>query len=116
MKTEEKRFDFICPNCFVNGLKKKVFVIKPLGICWRPDYVDNSDLPKSTQSYYDNLPTLKQALLKVCNINNQIMNLSIYCNKCDTEIPVYEKLDLPVMRRWVNKNLGMDLDLRVKKK
>lgn len=115
IKTEEQKFTFICPSCQSNGMKKGVFTIKPLGISWKPDEVDNSDLPNQLRSFYDSLPSLKEALLLVCNKNNESINITIHCNKCDNSVPVYHKLDLPIIRKWINKNQDIVLDLRVNK-
>lgn len=115
IKTEEKKFDFICPTCGANGFKKDVFTIKPLGISWRPDNIDNSDLSDSPKKVYNSLPSLQQALLLACNKNNELVNLIIECNKCQNAISVYDKIDLPMIRKWINKNMNIGLDLRIEK-
>lgn len=115
IKTEEEKFTFICPNCKANGMKKGVFNIKPLGVSWKPNIVDNSDLPDNIRRFYNSLPTMKEAIVIACNKNSETSNIVIHCNKCNTSVPVYEKIDLPLIRKWLNKNISYVLDLRINK-
>ncbi len=111
MKTEEKHFDFICPTCNANGMKKGVFNIKPIGTSWRPNEVDNSDLIDILSiKQYDSLPTLKDALILSLKRDNN-NGISVYCTKCEKHISIFDKITLPSLRRWITKNIPFFLDL-----
>ncbi len=117
VETDENKFDFICTECGANGMKKGIFEIKPKGVPWAPDYIDNSDIKNpQIKNYYNKTLNLRKAIESVFlnNTENQL-SLDIYCSKCKMHLSIYEKIDLPLMRRWMNKNLPKYLDLSLKK-
>lgn len=116
VETEEKLFNFKCPECNVNGFEKGNFDINPLGISWKPDLIDNSDIKnKTVRQSLDNLPTLREALEKVMSDKVDSSNLSIYCNHCKTELTIRDKIKKSDIRKWMNNNLPSYLDLRLKR-
>jgi len=117
LDTEEDKFDFICPECGVNGMKKGNFTIKPIGVPWAPDFLNNSDIENTQiRNYYNKSLTLRKAIESVFlnNTENQL-GLNIFCNNCNNHLSIYKKIDLPLMRKWMNKNLPKYLDLGIKK-
>jgi len=116
IKTEEDFFDFNCPNCKVNGMKKGIFDIKPIGISYKPELVNNNDIKNNyLRKCYASLPTLKQAIFLAVGRNNCSKNLSFYCNTCEKHINVYKKVKTTEIRKWINRNLFDGLDLRIDK-
>ncbi len=115
VKTDETKFDFICPSCGVNGMKKDIFEIKPIGISWKPDFVDNSDIENiPLRKAYDRLPILRNAIMVALGKNESGGSLSIHCNKCKTYIVPTQKVIMADLRKWINRNLPYFMDLRKK--
>jgi uncharacterized protein YbaR (Trm112 family) len=112
METEEEYFDFICPECNSNGLKKNVFTVKPLNISWKPDFQKNEDIQNPVmRDGYSKLPTLRQALLLAGNKNNDTQDVLIICNKCNNALSIPQKIPMNLLRKWINKHNEEYLDL-----
>lgn len=116
LSTEEEEFDFICPTCKANGMKKNTFTIKPLGISWKPDLIKNEDINnEQLRKGYNNLPTLSQALIKSYDNNLDTTNVFILCNKCNSNVPINKKLKLTGLKKWIKKNIPEVLNLKMTK-
>jgi len=111
---EEESFEFICPYCEVNGMKKGMWDIKPINIAWKPDMIDNSDIENQMIRIQLNaLPTLRQAILEASTKAVEGKYITIKCNSCNQHVPVYDKISVSEMRKWLNRNMEQFLDLRV---
>ena len=116
METEERRFDFMCPHCGINGMKKNGFTITPIGISWKPDMIDNNDIEnKQYRDGYNKLPNKRNAIFIAHGKHENGSNLIIECSQCKKIIPVYDKIKQTDLRKWANKNLPFYMDLRVNK-
>lgn len=105
IETDEKVFDFRCPNCMANGFKKGIFTILPYGVSWKSEIADNSDIKnKMLQKGYDNLLTLPEAILYANNNISDTIGLSIKCNKCGQYVSTREKILSSDLRKWNRKN------------
>lgn len=80
LPTENSYFEFKCPHCKADGFKKGNWTIVPVGVAWRPDLVDNSDLKEANvdgklmklNEKYNKLPVLREALVMACRgLTNQ---------------------------------------------
>lgn len=109
----EEYFDFKCPECKCDGMKKGNFKLIPTGIPFKPDMVNNKDIKNDiVKRYYDSLPYLKEALVQAIQKDNH--NIIIECNKCKTRSVIYSNIKLIDIRKWISKNLPMFLDLGAK--
>lgn len=112
MQTEEKIFDFCCPNCKANGMKQKIFKIYPLDIAYRPDLVDNTDIKDADKkNNLNNLPILRKAL-EAASMDK--FKLLFTCNSCNETFRPNERVKQTDIKKWCNRNLPFVLDLRKK--
>ena len=115
LDVDEEKFKFSCPSCKINGMKKGVWEVKPINIPWKPDFVDNTDIVNDdVRIQMNNLPTLRQAILEACNKAVEGKFITIKCLNCNNFVPIYNKMDVSEMRKWLNRNLEQYLDLRLK--
>ena len=114
LNTYEEYFDFKCPSCKSDGMKKGTFNLIPTGIPYKPDLIDNSDIKnKTVRKYYDSLPYLKEALLMALQKDSH--NIVVQCNVCKNRSGVYDNIKSSDMKKWITRNLPFFLDLRSKK-
>lgn len=105
METDEEKFDFKCPYCGVDGLRKGNFDIKPVGVPYKPDAIDNSDIQnKKARKYLDSLPVKRDAIIKAHNSQDEKTELLIYCNVCKTFVIPKYKIHIRDLRKWLRKN------------
>lgn len=116
VEVEEKTFDFKCDSCGADGFKKGIFDIKPLGVSWRPDFIDNSDIKNiGIRKYLDSLPTLRKAIEQSMKENLGSKNISVVCKNCNMCVSFEGKLKTSDVRKWMNKHLPNYIDLRIRR-
>lgn len=115
IKTEEVSFDFKCPSCGVDGHKKDAFLITPVGVSWKPDMIDNSDIKNEhIRKCLDALPTLREAVLEMADNNDNYRTLSLECTSCNKPVCNYNTIKSSDIRKWLNKHKPAYMDLRRK--
>ena len=104
IETEEETFDFICPTCHGDGIKDITLLdLKLIGVCTKPDNVDNSDLPENIRQQYDKLPTMRQALLNHTQDSDK-ERLVVLCRECNVINTNNMKYNKTKLRKWVDKH------------
>ncbi len=115
MDTEEIFFDFKCPYCKVDGKLKGNWKLTPIGISWKPDHVNNSNIRNEQgRKLYDSLPIFREAIMKAQNQVIKGTRISIHCLKCNNSIIPIGKIDSMDVKKWCNNNLDYFMDLRPK--
>ena len=123
LKLDTNPFSFTCPHCNSDGMKANTWSMRPIGIAWKPDNVDNSDIPDAGERRRLNqLPTLRQALLQITNIDdttdkktiNKNSSIIVNCNKCNMPISNEDLLTQSDIRKWVNKNIPSVMNLKLR--
>lgn len=100
LETSETLFDFKCPNC-----KSKDIDISPLDICYRKEIISNEDIKnEKVRKYYDNLPTIQEALLIMSN--KDTYSLLCHCKACKETERIGDKVVMGPLRRWIKKTIG----------
>lgn len=109
-------YDFKCPSCNKDGMKKNAFKLLPIGIGYKSsDTLDNSDIKNNTlRTGYDKLPTLKEALIQAHTQTNDNKGILFICNTCKTVFTVHGRLTMPNLKKWISKNIPFIMDLRIK--
>ncbi len=116
VESVEDHFDWQCPHCECDGLRKGNFDVKPVGVSFKPDELINDDIMNPIfRRGFDKLPTLKQALKMANNYIERGFNapdgqhsrvgFTIKCNKCNDYIYNYKNIRNADLNKWISRNL-----------
>jgi len=89
-------FKFVCPDC-----QSKNIDLRSLKHAHKPEIIDNSDLPKKEATRLNNLPNLKESILK-----SEKEDLLVCCNSCKKANRIKGDILKKDLRKWLRKNYG----------
>lgn len=87
-------FNLKCPECSSKNIE-----LKPISVNWR-NQESNQDLGKAVSRFYDNLPTLQEAIIIAISQQKGIL---VSCHDCKKVNSVLEHVERTKVGRWLDK-------------